>query len=61
MNKTNFNEELFDFINNVNCSFTCTDFIKRKLIEKGYLFDTCLNSQDNYEKLVNYFLEVGEN
>ncbi len=25
--------------------------------ERGYLIDTCLNSQDNYEKLVNYFLE----
>ena len=25
--------------------------------EKRYLIDTCLNSQDNYEKLVNYFLE----
>ncbi|MDO5569774.1 MAG: Fic family protein [bacterium] len=25
--------------------------------EKGYLLDTCLNSQDNYEKLVKYFLE----
>ena len=25
--------------------------------EKGYLIDTCLNSQDNYEKLVKYFLE----
>ena len=25
--------------------------------EKGYLIDTCLNSQDNYEKLVNYFLK----
>ncbi len=25
--------------------------------EKAYLIDTCLNSQDNYEKLVNYFLE----
>ena len=25
--------------------------------KKGYLIDTCLNSQDNYEKLVNYFLE----
>ena len=24
--------------------------------ENGYLIDTCLNSQDNYEKLVNYFL-----
>lgn len=24
---------------------------------KGYLIDTCLNAQDNYEKLVNYFLE----
>lgn len=25
--------------------------------EKGYLIDTCLNSQDNYEKLADYFLE----
>ena len=24
---------------------------------KGYLIDTCLNSQDNYERLVKYFLE----
>ena len=24
---------------------------------KGYLIDTCLKSQDNYEKLVEYFLE----
>ncbi|MDO5569238.1 MAG: Fic family protein [bacterium] len=28
--------------------------------EKGYLLDTCLNSQDNYEKLVNYFLEEND-
>lgn len=28
---------------------------------KGYLIDTCLNSQDNYEKLVNYFLEDDNN
>ncbi len=25
--------------------------------EKNYLIDTCLNSQDNYEKLCNFFLE----
>jgi len=25
--------------------------------EKGYLINTCLNSQDNYEEIVNYFLE----
>ena len=25
--------------------------------EKGYLIDTCLNSQDNYKKLADYFLE----
>lgn len=24
--------------------------------QRGYLIDTCLNSQDNYEKMVNYFL-----
>lgn len=24
--------------------------------EKGYLIDTCLNSQDNYERMVKYFL-----
>lgn len=28
--------------------------------EKSYLIDTCLNSQENYEKLVNYFLEDEE-
>ena len=28
--------------------------------EKGYLIDARLNSQDNYEKLVNYFLEDNE-
>lgn len=27
---------------------------------KGYLIDTCLNSQDNYEKLAKYFLENEE-
>lgn len=25
--------------------------------EKGYLIDTCLNSQDNYKKMAKYFLE----
>ena len=25
--------------------------------EKGYLIDTCINSQDNYEKMAKYFLE----
>ena len=25
--------------------------------EKNYLIDTCLNSQDNYEKMCNFFLE----
>ena len=25
--------------------------------KKSYLIDTCLNSQDNYEKIVNFFLE----
>ena len=28
--------------------------------EKRYLIDTCLNSQDNYEKIVNYFLSYDE-
>ena len=28
--------------------------------EKGYLIDTCLNSQDNYEKLAKFFLEDNE-
>ena len=27
---------------------------------KGYLIDTCLNSQDNYEKMAKYFLEDNE-
>ncbi len=29
--------------------------------EKGYLLDTCLNSQDNYTKLVEYFLSEDKN
>jgi len=28
--------------------------------EKGYLIDTCLNSQDNYTKMVKFFLEDDE-
>ena len=28
--------------------------------EKRYLIDTCLNSQDNYEKIVNCFLSYDE-
>ncbi len=28
--------------------------------EKGYLIDTCLNSQDNYEKLATFFLEEND-
>ena len=28
--------------------------------EKGYLIDTCSNSQDNYEKIATYFLEDSE-
>ena len=37
--------------------------VKKELIEyqtnneKGYLINTCLNSQDNYEKMAKYFLE----
>lgn len=37
MNKTNFNEELFKFIDNATCSFTCIDEIKKQLIDNGYL------------------------
>lgn len=28
--------------------------------EKSYLIDTCLNSQDSYEKMASYFLEDNE-
>lgn len=28
---------------------------------KGYLIDTCINSQDNYKKLWEYFLEEDTN
>ncbi len=28
--------------------------------EKGYLIDTCLNSQDNYEKMAHFFLDDNE-
>ena len=36
MKKITFNEKMFEFINTANCSFTCIDTIKNKLIEEGY-------------------------
>ena len=36
MIKKKFNEELFDFIENSTCSFTCIDTIKNELINNGY-------------------------
>lgn len=36
MKKEKFNDELFEFINNATCSFTCIDLIKKELMEKGY-------------------------
>ena len=36
MKKENFNEELFNFINTSNCSFTCVEEIKKVLIGEGY-------------------------
>lgn len=36
MEKKNFNKDLFDFINNATCSFTCVDTIKNKLLQNGY-------------------------
>lgn len=42
MNKINFNEELFKFINSATCSFSCIDTIKNKLLNEGYaeLYET---------------------
>jgi len=37
MKKEDFNKELFQFINNATCSFTCVDTIKKELITKGYI------------------------
>lgn len=37
MKKETFNEGLFKFINTATCSFTCTEEIKRILVEKGYI------------------------
>ena len=34
--KNKFNKKLFNFINNATCSFTCIDFISKKLIDEGY-------------------------
>jgi len=36
MQKDNFNEKLFSFIEKSTCSFTCVEAIKQKLLEKGY-------------------------
>lgn len=36
MNKENFNKELFEFIDRATCSFTCTSFIRDRLINEGY-------------------------
>ena len=42
-----------------NCAPSQINYVltTRFTTEKGYLIDTCLNSQDNYEKLAKYFLE----
>lgn len=49
------------FIEDRNKGF-CIRGIKEYQInnEKGYLIDTCLNSQNNYEKMAIYFLEDSE-
>ena len=36
MKKTNYNEELFDFINKGSCAFTCINNIKEILSQNGY-------------------------
>lgn len=36
MKKTNYNEELFNFINKGSCAFTCINNIKEILIQNGY-------------------------
>lgn len=33
----NFNDELFDFINNATCSFLCVDVIKNELLSRGFV------------------------
>ena len=35
--KEKFNSELFDFIKNSTCSFTCVDAIKKELVDNGYM------------------------
>lgn len=35
--KDKFNEELFNFINDATCSFTCIDRIKKELIKNNYI------------------------
>lgn len=36
MKKEKFNKELFEFIENATCSFTCVNFIKTKLLENDF-------------------------
>lgn len=37
MKKEKFNKELFEFINNATCSFTCINLIRNKLIKEGFI------------------------
>ena len=37
MKKEKFNDELFEFINNATCSFTCIDLIRNKLVNEGFI------------------------
>ena len=53
-----YNDIMPFFISNKNKDFYIRGIREYQINnEKGYLIDTCLNSQDNYEKLAKFFLE----
>ena len=56
-----FNNIMPFYIEDRNKDFYIRDIREYQLNDdKQYLIDTCLNSQDNYEKMVNYFLSTDD-
>ena len=55
MKKEKFNKELFEFIENATCSFTCVNFIKTKLLEND--FTEIFENEMWHIKSGKYFVE----
>ena len=49
------NSAVLSLMNAINCFITAG--LKEFETAKGYLMDTCYSAQDEYKKLVDYFME----